>query len=217
MKFDLEPGEKIKAGRREPRQGVLQDPPGRERHRLAVGEINIAEKPAGIWRPIVRAPRQHAERRRIGHHDEIAGALHLRHVEAAAGGEHRIGGLVRGVLGEKRRRHRDAAGQHGGRIGGDHGLAAQHAVLVGEGEAHQLELVLLDRLRDRLGLPRLLAGPKAVTLDKAFRVQTFGAAPSDVVSAHSPSSWSAAGSRRCAANSPASRPPDRCRRHRPAR
>ena len=33
------------------------------------------------------------ERRGIGDHDEIAATLHLRHGEAAAGGEHRIDGL----------------------------------------------------------------------------------------------------------------------------
>ncbi len=70
---------------------------GRERHRLAVLEIDVAQHPAGL-----RRPGQHAERRRVGDHQEVAAALHLRHAEAAAGGEHREHGLVRGVLGQQR-------------------------------------------------------------------------------------------------------------------
>jgi hypothetical protein len=48
-------------------------------------------------------------------------------------------------------------------------LPAQHAVLVGEREAHQFELVGLDRLRDRFGLARLFGSPEAVALDKILR------------------------------------------------
>ena len=162
MKFDLEAGEEIEAGRCEHRKRVAEHLPRRERHRLAVGEIDVAKQPAGIWRP-----RQHAKRRRVGHHDEVAAALHLRHVEAAAGGEHRIDRLVRGVLSEQRRRHGDAALQHGGRIFRHHGLAAQHAVLIGEREANEFQLVFLDGLLDGLGVTRLLVGPQAVTLDEA--------------------------------------------------
>ena len=117
--------------------------------------------------PVFGAQRQHPECRRVGDHDEIAAALHFRHVEAAAGREYRTGGLVRGVLGQQRRRHGDAALHQRRRILGHHGLAAQHAVLIGEREAHQFELVLLDRLRDRLGGARLLVGPKTVPLDEA--------------------------------------------------
>ena len=80
MEFDFEAGEEIEARRLQPRQRVAKNLPRRERHRLAVWEIHIAQQPAGI-----RRPRQHLERRRVGHHDEIAAALHFRHVEAAAG------------------------------------------------------------------------------------------------------------------------------------
>ena len=104
MKLDLEPGEEIQTLRSETRKGVAQNLPCRERHRLAVGEDNIAEQPPGM-----RRPRENLECCRIGNHDEIAAALHFRHVETAAGGEHRIDGLVRGIFGEERRRHSDAA------------------------------------------------------------------------------------------------------------
>ena len=98
-----------------------------ERHRLAVGEIDVAQEPAGLVRP-----GQNAERRRIGDHDEVAAALHLFHREAATRREHRIDRPVRGVLGEQRGRHGDAAAHRARRLGCEQGLAAQHAVLVGE-------------------------------------------------------------------------------------
>jgi hypothetical protein len=68
---------------------------GRERHRRAVLEVDVAQHPAGL-----RRPRQHAERGGIGDHEEVAAALHLRHAEAAARREDRKRRLVRGVLGE---------------------------------------------------------------------------------------------------------------------
>jgi len=40
-------------------------------------------------------------------------------------------------------------------------------MLVSEGKAHNFELVLLDRALDLRRSARLLAGPQAVTLDKA--------------------------------------------------
>ena len=164
MKLDFEPGEIVEAFTPEPRQRIAKNLPRRERHRFAVGEINVAEKPAGIGRPW-----QHLKRRRVGHHDEIAATLHLRHGEAAAGGEHRIDRLMRGILGEQRRRHGDAAAHQRRGVGGDDGLAAQHAMLIGERKPHQLQLVFPDRLLDRLGFPRLIFGPKTVALDEADR------------------------------------------------
>ena len=77
MEFDLEPGAIVEARLAELAERVAIELPGRERHRPAVGEDDVAQHPAGVGRP-----RQHAERRRIGDHDEIAGALHLRHVQA---------------------------------------------------------------------------------------------------------------------------------------
>jgi hypothetical protein len=76
---------------------------------------------------------------------------------------------VRRILGKQRRRHGDTAFHRRQRVGGKQRLAAQHAVLIGEGEAHQFELVLLDRLRNVFRVARLLAGPQAVVLDEAHR------------------------------------------------
>ena len=146
MKLDFEAGEIIEAGDAEARQRLAQNLPRRKRHRLAVPEIDVAQQPAGTRAAVFRRPRQHAERRRVRHHDEIAAALHLCHAEAAARREHRIRGLVRDVLGEKRGRHANAASHQARGLRRHRGLAAQHAMLVGERKAHEVELVLLDRL-----------------------------------------------------------------------
>jgi hypothetical protein len=169
MKFDFKPGEEVEPFSREPRQRVAKNLARRERDRLTVGEIDIAQQPAGIRRPIILRPRQHLKGRRVGDHDEIAAALHLRHCEAAAGGEHRIDRLVRRVFGEQRRRHGGAALHQRRDIGGHDGLAAQYAMLVSEGKPHQFEFVFRDGPLDRLRLARLIDGPQAVTLDEADR------------------------------------------------
>jgi hypothetical protein len=39
-------------------------------------------------------------------------------------------------------------------------------VLIGERKPHQVELVLFDRLLDRLGAARLFLGPQTVALDE---------------------------------------------------
>jgi len=127
MEFDLKPGDEIEPGRRKPRQRIAKHLPRREWDRLAVGEIDVAQEPAGI-----RRPRQHLKRCRVGNHDEVAAALHLRHGKAAAGREDRIERLVRGVLGKQRRRHGDAGLHHAGSVGCHDGFAAQHAVLIGK-------------------------------------------------------------------------------------
>ena len=80
MELDLEAGHVVEAGVGELLQRAAIEMAGRERHRLAVGEIDVAQHPAGL-----RRPGQHAEGGGIGDHQEIAAALHLRHAEAAAG------------------------------------------------------------------------------------------------------------------------------------
>jgi len=164
VEFDLEPGHEIEAGGAEPRQCVAVDPPRRERHRLAVGEIDVAQHPAGA-----RRPWQHAKRRRVRDHDEITAALHFLEAEAAARREHRKRGLVGGVLGEQRRRHGDAALEGGRRRLRHQSLAAQDAVLVGERKPHQFELVLLDRLQSGLRGGGLLVVPQTMAIDEARR------------------------------------------------
>ena len=161
MEFHLEPGEIVVARVAEFFERVAIERARRERHRLAVGEIDVAQHPAGLL-----GPWQDAERAGIGDHHEVGAALHLRHVEAAAGGKHRKHALVRSVLGEQRRRHADAGTQRADRVGGEQRLAAQDAVLVGEREAHQFELVRLDRTLDLARQPRLIGRPQAVAIDE---------------------------------------------------
>ncbi len=212
MKFDLEPGKEIQTLLGKAPQRVPQNLPRRERHRLAVGENNIAEQPPGM-----RRPGQNLERCRVGDHDEIAATLHFCHVETAAGGEHRVDGLVCSILGEERCRHGDAAGHCAERVGRHQGFAAQHAVLVGKRKANQFELIALDLLRDRLGEPRLFVGPEAVTLDKSFGSWSLARGHAATLSARWPSFSFPAGSCWCSANSLASRRRGQCRRRRPGR
>ena len=138
--------------------------PSRQRHRPAVGEIDVAQHPSGGI-----GPGQHAEGRRIRHHDEVAGAGHLVEPHAAARGEHRENRAVRGVFSKKRRGHRDAGAQRISGFGGDQRLAAQNAVLIGKGEAHHLELALLDFALDLTRNAALLRRPQIVTVDKFLR------------------------------------------------
>ena len=217
MKLHLKPGKEVEPFVRQPVKCVAQNLPCRERHRLAAVEIDVAQQPAGIGRP-----RQDLERVRVGDHDEIASALHLLHGKAAAGGEYRIDRLVRGILGQQRRRHGHAALHQRRRIGGDDRLAAQHAVLIGERKPHQFQLIFLDRLLDCLGATRLIRRSTGCGVQRRSRAGVFvggirrrhSAAPrSGEPSARPgmtilsmrilPSFWSLAGFDRYAANSPA--------------
>ena len=141
MKLDLQAGQIVEPGVGQFFQSAAIKMSGRERHRRAVGEIDIAQHPSGV-----RRPRQHAKRRGIGDHEKIAAAFHFRHAEAAARGEHGKHGLVRGVLGEQRGGNRAAVAHERGRLTGDHRLAAQNAVLVRKREPDHFELMLLDQL-----------------------------------------------------------------------
>jgi hypothetical protein len=148
----------------EPLQRAAIKMAGRERHRLAVGEIDVAQHP-----PRLRRPRQHAEGGGIGDHQKVAAALHLGHAEAAAGREDRKRRLVRGVLGQERGRHRAAVAHHRRGLVCHDRLSAQDAVLVGKRQADDLEPVFLDPL---VGLDRgleLLVAPQSVALDEAVR------------------------------------------------
>ena len=237
------PARKSKPASREPRQRVAQNLPRRERHRLAVGEIDVAQEPAGVRR-----------RHRSGHGKtrNVAGSATMTKSpppcisampKPPPGGEHRIGGLVRRVLGKQRRRHGDAASHQRRRVRGHDGLAAQHAVLIGEREAHQFELVFLDRLRDRLGARAPARRSTGRGARRRFRGCDGGRG---AIALCANSEWRMASRvsslsrfairasrfadlpirpafgllprlRRCAASSPASRPPARCRRRRPGR
>ena len=111
VEFDFEAGHVVEAGIAEPVQHLPVEMARGERHRLAVPEIDVAQHPACL-----RRPGQNAEGRRIGDHQEIAAAFHLRHAEAAAGGEHREHRLVRSILGEQRRGHRAAVAHNLGGV-----------------------------------------------------------------------------------------------------
>ncbi len=168
VELDLEPGDIVEPGIGELLQRAAIEVAGRERHRLAVGEIDVAQHPAGL-----RRPGQHAERGGIGDHQEIAAAFHLRHAEAAARREHRKDRPMRRVLGEQRGGDRAAVAHHAGGLAGHHGLAAQDAVLVRERQPHDLEAVLLDPF---VGVGRrleLLVAPQPVTLHEAARRSLF--------------------------------------------
>ena len=77
--------------------------------------------------------------------------------------------FVRGVLGKQRRGHGDAVAHGAGGFGREQRLAAQHAVLIGKGEAHDFELVLLDRALDLARRARLFGAPQAVAVDEIQR------------------------------------------------
>ena len=159
MELDLEAGDEVVAPLGEPVDRLAAYAPGRERHRRAVRKVDVAQHPSGR-----RRPGEDPEGAGIGDHHEIAGAGHLAHSEAAALGEHRIDRPVRRVLGKERRGHR-AAVAHGARdLARDQGLAAEDAVLVGEGQAHDVEPAALDLL-ERLGAPEMVVvAPEPVFL-----------------------------------------------------
>ena len=74
------------------------------------------------------------------HHDEIAGALHLVEAHAAAGGEHRNTVRCEVSFASSVDVMVTPARIACGGFGGNQRLAAQHAVLVAEREADDLEL-----------------------------------------------------------------------------
>jgi len=158
--FDFEAGDVIEVTPVEVLEHAAAELAGAERHHPAGGEVEVAQQPAAV-----RRPGQHLEARRIRHQQQIRGALHLGHVEAAAAGEDREYGAVRGILGEQARWRRVPVPERAVEFGGNDRLAAQHAMLIGKRQSHDAE---------RLGLPSdfdrsaaLLVGPQAVALDEA--------------------------------------------------
>ena len=193
------------ASRAEPARG--------KRHRLAVGEIDIAQQPAGFVRPW-----QHAEGRRIGDHHEIAAALHLGHAEAAARGEYRKHGPVRGVLGEQRGGDGDAARISFAASLGHHRLAAQHAVLIGKGEADEFELAVLIAVSTARAARSCAASTaRGARRNSARADDVLRDGMRDRFSARWPRRPPCGACSRPISNNPASRRSGRCRRSRPAR
>ena len=127
VEFDLEARDEIVTAASQLIEHLAIEMARGERHRAAVAEIEVAQQPA-----CGRRPGQHAERRRVRHHQHVGGAFHLLHAKTAAGGEHREHRLVRGVLGEHRGGDGAAAFERSQRFARDQRLAAQDAVLIGE-------------------------------------------------------------------------------------
>ena len=127
VELDLEAGDVVVARRGEARERGAIDVPGGVGHGPAVGEIDVGQQPAGLARP-----RQHAEGRRVGEHQHVAGALERLEAEAAAGRPHRKHRAVGGVLGEQRAGDAAAVVERVGRLAGDQRLAAQQPVLIGK-------------------------------------------------------------------------------------
>ena len=103
MELDFEAGDEIVAAVAQRLERAAVDVARAERHRPAVGKMDVAQHPAGM-----RRPRQHAEGRGIGQHHHVGRALELLHAEAAARLPDREHRAVRGVLQQHRRGEADA-------------------------------------------------------------------------------------------------------------
>ena len=103
MELDFEAGDEIVAAVAQRPQRIPADVPRAERHRPAVGKMDVAQHPARMQRP-----RQHAKGRGVGQHDYVGRALELLHAEAAARLPDREHRAVRGVLEQHRRGEADA-------------------------------------------------------------------------------------------------------------
>ena len=161
VELDLEPDDELVPAQRERVELVAQHAARREDDRRAVGEVEVAEDGRRA-----RRPGQDVERAGVGHEHDVARALQRGHAERRPV-EHGVHGGPRRVLEHEARRRRDAAAQRGRERLARQRLAAQQAVLVGEGDAHELDPVLVDdplRLRRR-GVLRVV--PERVALDEA--------------------------------------------------
>ena len=169
MELDFQAGDEIVAAISQGRERPAQDMAGAKWHRPAVGEVDVAQHPAGV-----RRPGQGAEGRGIGQHDHVGRALQLLHAEAAARLPDREHRAVRGVLQQHRRREADAVLQRRVDFRRHDRLAAQDAVLVGEGQPHDGHFA---RLHAPLGLARsglAFLVPEARALDQRHGYATSG-------------------------------------------
>ena len=146
MELDFQAGDEVVAAIGQRLQRALVDVARVERHRPAVGEEDVAQHPARV-----RRPGQGAEGGRVGQHNHVGRALQLLHAEARARLPDREHRAVRGVLQQHGGREADAVLQRGVYLARGKRLAAQHAVLVGEGQSHDRHLAGLDAA---LGLAR---------------------------------------------------------------
>ena len=162
MEFDFEAGDEIIAAIGEGRERVAQDMARTQRHRPAVGEVDVAQHPAGM-----RRPGQGPEGRGIGQHDHVGRAFQLLHAEAAARLPDREDRAVRRVLQQQGGGEADTVLQCRVDFRRHQRLAAKDAVLVGESQAHDRHVA---GLHAPLGLARrglAVLGPEARALDQA--------------------------------------------------
>jgi hypothetical protein len=137
---------------------------------LAVGHVGVAQHPAGA-----RRPRQHLEGGGVGNDGEVGAALQALDGEAAVGAEHREHGLVRGVLGQQGGGEVHALPQGRAGLGGHQRLAAQDAVLVGPGEAHEVDFAAVDAAHEFARLRVLVVGPETEAVDEGVAFAAHGA------------------------------------------
>ena len=165
MELDFEAGDEVEAAIAQGREGAAQDLARAEWHRPAVGEVDVAQHPAGM-----RRPGQGAKGRGIGQHDHVGRALQLLHAEATARLPDREHRAVRRILQQHGRGEADAVLQRRIDFRGHQRLAAQDAMLVGEGQAHDRHLAGLHAPLGLAGRDLALLGPEARAFDQAHRL-----------------------------------------------
>ena len=166
MEFDFEAGEEAVARLAELRQCLLADMARAEWHRAAVGEDDVAQHPARV-----RCPRQHTERGGIRQHHHVGRTFPLLGAEGSAGAPDREHRSMGGVLQQHRRGEAQTAGDGRGDFAGRQRLAAQDAVLVGEGEADDGEPVGLEAALDLARGGLAVVGPQTGLLGEMHRGQ----------------------------------------------
>ena len=113
-------------------------------------------------------PRKNAERRRIGHHHQIANPRHFVGFQATALDEWVDEDIVRRV--EEERRHRDfrAARERGLERFHRQALSAQQSPLVRPGQTNDLDAFFFDTRQNILCGSLLSLGPQTMLFDEFF-------------------------------------------------
>ena len=177
MELDLQPGAPDQALLGKPCQHAAQQGARGKRVRRAVGAIEVAQNPAAV-----RRPGQHVEAGGVGDHDHVAGAV-------AAGLENRKRGAAGQVLQQHGHRAGDAGAQCTHRLGRDQRLAADHAMRVGKGEAHDAEFLdPRNDLRGRVLLARRSTG-RAARRNRSRRLPSGCGGPAKPTRAPPRASW----------------------------
>ena len=160
--LDLNARQVVVAGVGELSQRPAHEPATVQRHRLPVGEIDVAQHPAG---PV--GPGQDAERRGVRHEHDVREAGHLLEAESAASGEGRHEHLIAGVEAVDGTGEVEAVGQGSDRHLRRQRLSARHPVLVNDDQPDGTQVAFTDLARDRLGRGGLRGCVQAVSRDEA--------------------------------------------------